>query len=517
MFKTILLTIISLSIALTLPLGTSAQTTIAQVEITKGDFLQEAVSALGVTRITDEKNITWARIPDKYKTAVTIANQRGALRSIRPLNLGAPLTRQQAIETLMLLKNIDYSQLQYSELGTLKRSNVAILIALYDKWLEPISEDSFGGELNLTIDEAYSLINNAFKSDTIQYASNLPGLEILTETWNLLEQTYVHPEDIDPQEVAYAAAKAIVESATKGDRYSVFFEPVEADEFENQLNNEFIGIGAEVTLRDGKVTIVAPLKNSPAEKAGVLAGDIVLKVNETDIEGMSLFESVQLIRGPKDSTVTLTVLRNGKQRTIDITRDLIIYSDVAHEMKGRKAILELRRFSNNAEQDARAALEELLENNPNELIIDLRNNPGGFLHAANEVLALILPKGTTTLHVITRSESYENKTLTEPIVPSNLPITVLINGGSASAAEIMAGALQDHGRATLMGEQSFGKGSVQSLNPLSDGSQVKITIARWETPDNRYITAENRLQPDVAVAANPDTTRDEILDKALRH
>jgi len=277
----------------------------------------------------------------------------------------------------MLLKKVDFST-QFAELGTLNRKNAAILIALYDEWIEPVSADSFGGERYITISEAYHLINKAFEGETMEYSSNLPGLEILTETWNLIEQTYVHPEEINHEEVTYAAAKAIVESATH-DPYSTFFEPIEADAFDSQLSGEFVGIGLEVTIIDNNITAVSPLKNTPAEKAGMLPGDIIVAVDNVDVTEMSLFEAVQLIRGPEGTDVTLTIIRNKREQKITITRAVIVLSDVEHETIGRKAVLTISRFSNNAERDTRAALEELLAGNPNELIIDLRNNPGGFL------------------------------------------------------------------------------------------------------------------------------------------
>jgi len=307
--------------------------------------------------------------------------------------------------------------------------------------------------------------------------------------------------------------------------YSEFFKPEDAKKFEEDISGSFGGIGAEIGSKDGFIVIVSPLKNSPAERAGLKPGDKILMINSTSTEGMSVVEAVKLIRGEVGTEVKLTILREKeeKPKEIKIIREIIQVPTLDYEVKDGILIVKLYSFNTNAEElFYKAVVDGFLRQKAQGLILDLRNNPGGFLDVAVDLAGWFLKKGTLVVKEVTREKNNggNNHLANGNGALKDIPVVVLINKGSASASEILAGALQIQRGVKLVGEETFGKGTVQRLIKLSDGSSLKITVANWVLP-NGQILEGNGLKPDIEVKTNneeqdnKDTKNDPQLQKAL--
>jgi len=343
------------------------------------------------------------------------------------------------------------------------------------------------------------------------------------ETWQDLKNSYVNPQKFDIQKMIYGAISGMVNSL--GDPYTVFFSPDDSKKFNESAEGVFEGIGAEIDKRNGQILIVAPLEGTPAQKAGLRAGDKILKIDDKTTDNMTTEEAVTLIRGPKDTEVTLTILREGweKSQEFTIKRTLITVPSLKWELKTASngdtvAYIRLYQFSENATSDFYKAASEILKSPANKIILDLRDNPGGYLEVAENLAGWFLKKGD----LILIQDNGEGKGKSESRAAGNekfldFPMVILINNGSASASEILAGALRDDRGVKLIGEKSFGKGTVQQLIPLSDGSSLKVTIAKWLTPKGVSII-DNGLEPDVKIEiteSDYNEGKDPQLDKAL--
>lgn len=333
------------------------------------------------------------------------------------------------------------------------------------------------------------------------------------KAWNMLEEKFSPNDGFDRQKMVWGAISGMTQSL--GDPYTVFFPPAEKKAFEEDIRGDFGGVGMEVGIRKGVLTVIAPLKDSPAAKAGIQAGDKVLKVDDTDTADLTLEEAVRLIRGPIGTEVKLTIFREGNEGTkvIQVSRDTIQIPTIETETRDDIFIIRLFSFSEKSPALFRDALREMVKQDRQALILDLRNNPGGFLEAAVDIASWFLPvdkivarerfkNGDERLY---RSKGYN--------IFNRLPFVILANNGSASASEILAGALQEHGIATLIGTKTFGKGSVQELTPITEDTSLKITIARWLTPNGNTIS-EKGLTPDIVVEQNADDTEN-LVDTAL--
>ena len=343
--------------------------------------------------------------------------------------------------------------------------------------------------------------------------SEKADMSLFWETWDLVKEKYVN--QINDQDLVYGAIKGMV-SALK-DPYSAFMTPEENKQFEEDMQGSFEGIGAEIGIRDGVLTIIAPLEGMPAEKAGIKAGDKVIKVNDKSTAEMTLNEAVRLIRGPRGTTVSLTILRNGEAQEIKIVRNQIDIKSVKMEQKENNIIyIDINGFLQDTSQEFTIAAAQVLLLNPKGIILDLRNNPGGYLDQAIEVTGWFVDKG----EVVVIEEFGDNKQ-TEHKAFGNAslkkyPLVVLVNQGSASGSEILAGALRDLRSTKLIGEKTFGKGSVQELENLENKSSLRITIAKWLTP-NGYSIHEKGLEPDLAMIDDPKTEDvDEQLEEAMK-
>lgn len=328
------------------------------------------------------------------------------------------------------------------------------------------------------------------------------------KSWSILDEKFVSSStSTDPtgstnaQERVWGAIQGMVESM--GDPYTTFFPPVESEIFESDISGNFEGVGIEIGVRDGVLTVVAPLKNTPAYKAGMKAGDKIIQIDGTSTEKMGVDQAVKLIRGKGGTKVTFIVVREGVAEpiTIPVIRGTIDIPTIESSLRTDGIyVIKLFNFSAISPNLFRNSLREFVRSGSNKLILDLRGNPGGYLEASIDMASWFLPSGAvvvkedykkSTEPVVHRSKGYD-------IFSNRLKMVVLIDGGSASASEILAGALQENGVAQLVGTQSFGKGSVQELVKVTPDTSLKVTIARWLTPKDHSISAGG-LTPDHVV------------------
>lgn len=363
----------------------------------------------------------------------------------------------------------------------------------------------------------FSVVNKGDTPTEVDYA-------LLWEALKIVQTKYIDAGNIDPQKILYGAISGAIAAA--GDEYTQFFDPETYAEFKTELQGSFSGIGAEIDSTDGSVVVVAPLEGSPAEKAGLQARDLILKINNEDTAGMTAEQAANKIRGPEGSEVVLSIYREGRGEAFDvsITRQKIEIKSVNLSYKDvngkRIAVLKISRFGDDTEELMKKAVADIQKNNPAGVVVDLRNDPGGYLATSVAVASQWLEAGKL---VVTEAHS-EKDTLVYNSDGSNglgrFKTVVLINGGSASAAEILAGALKDNGKAQLIGEKSFGKGSVQELVPFGPNNEmaVKVTIAKWITPSGQNLNTGG-LEPDIKVELTEEdfkAGRDPQLDKALQ-
>jgi carboxyl-terminal processing protease len=351
--------------------------------------------------------------------------------------------------------------------------------------------------------------------------AGVADFNLFWDAWTKVQENFVNRSKLDYQKMIYGAISGMLGSLD--DPYTVFFPPEENKAFSQSMQGNLEGIGAEIGNRQGVITIISPLKDSPAMKIGLKAGDKVFEINGKSTSGLSVEEAVSLIRGPKGTEVTLTVLRDGwsEVKEFKITRAVINIPIVKLEMKqsGDKKIayLALYQFTDNSVAEFEKAVHEILSSNVSGLVFDLRGNPGGYLESAVEMASWFLPEGQIVVtEDFGNGKKDDHKSLGINKLGS-LPTIVLIDQGSASASEILAGALRDNLKIKLVGEKSFGKGSVQKLESLRNGTSLKVTVAKWLTPSGHSI-AEQGLEPDVKIEytkEDAEAGRDPQLDKAL--
>jgi carboxyl-terminal processing protease len=364
----------------------------------------------------------------------------------------------------------------------------------------------FLGKGAIDSSSSVALANKALPDYVLEEDFDESDFKVFWDVWKLIDDKYPNGTEVEFQDRVYSATKGLVDSLD--DNYSSFFDPVESEYFNQNLAGEFGGVGMEVGIREGNITVISPLKDSPAQKAGILAGDYIIAVDGDSIAEMTIDEAVKIIRGEVGTEITLTIFREGDEGTKDIKiiRDIIEVPTIETEIKDGVFIISLFSFSETSPKLFRDSLQDFIDSKTEYLILDLRGNPGGFLNAAQDMASWFLPEGKVVViekyadgeDVIHRSKGYD-------VFNDNLKLVVLVNGGSASASEILAGALQDHDIATVVGSQTFGKGSVQELIPVRGGGSLKITVAKWLTPDGLSIS-DSGLTPDVEV----EVTKEDI-------
>ncbi len=354
--------------------------------------------------------------------------------------------------------------------------------------------------------------------------STFEELKLFSDVIYLIQKDYV--EETKSKDLIYGAIKGMLETL---DPHSGFMPPNVFKEMQEETKGRFEGLGMEVTIKEGILTVVSPIEDTPAFKAGILAGDQILKINGELTKNLTLMESVKRLRGPKGSKVTITIMREGFTKPQDFTlvRDVIPIRSVRYELLEKSyGYIRLTQFQEKTDSEfdkALKALEEEGKGNLKGLILDLRNNPGGLLDQAVKVADHFLESGII-VSIGGRKEEQKQKWVAHPegTIP-RYPLVVLVNGGSASGSEIVAGAIQDHGRGIIVGTQTFGKGSVQTIIPLKDGSGLRLTTARYYTPNGRSIQAKG-ITPDIIVKpTRPEEEKEEtpphpLMEKDLeRH
>jgi carboxyl-terminal processing protease len=362
------------------------------------------------------------------------------------------------------------------------------------------------------------LLQSSFK-----YTGNLedkPPLDMFWYVWDRLHQLFIDKDKLDNSQLLYGAIKGMVEATN--DPYSNYLDPKQTKNFNDALQGSFEGIGTEIGKRDSNIVIIAPLKNTPAERAGLKPGDIILKIDNVSTFNMSLDEAVSRIKGKKGTVVTLNILREGETEPFDlkITRDIIIIPVMDLKYVGSKkniAHLSIYSFNEKLITEFDKAAKKIVNDKINEIILDLRNNPGGILEIAVKIASYFIdPQTVVVKEAATDSGLKEYKTQGSPILKDK-KMVILINNGSASASEILAGALRDIKNVQIIGEKSFGKGTVQAYEILPDRSSLKITIAKWFTPKDLSIQ-DNGIKPDIEVKMSKEDLKNNIdpqLDKAI--
>jgi len=347
--------------------------------------------------------------------------------------------------------------------------------------------------------------------------SNSYGIELqkIISVWELVEDSYVNNASLDTSLLADGAIRGMIEQLD--DPYSSYFNEEENKNFFDNIDGEIEGIGAVIGFNENEeVAIISPIKDGPADNAGIKGGDIVHSVDDIDVRGMSLAEVVGLIKGPKGSTVKLRVKRDGQFKTISIIRDVVRVPSIEYETieNGNIMLVNFYQFNQNAPQEFQEVV-DIIGNSSSikGMIIDLRDNPGGLLDAVVRILGhmTVTNSDIVKINYTDFSQTLLSRGSGELV---GFPIVILINGGSASASEILAGALQDYNLATIVGETSFGKGTVQEINYFTDNSSLKLTVAKWFTPKNQEIQ-EFGISPDVKVIDIESTEKDEQLETAI--
>ncbi len=377
---------------------------------------------------------------------------------------------------------------------------------------------SYGRGYKTDEEKIATIINKTDTASNVDFAS-------FWKAWNVVNEKFIPTNSsttdrVSDQARVYGAISGMVKSLE--DPYTMFFPPVESKIFNEQISGQIEGVGMEVGTKDNILTVIAPIKGAPAFKAGVKAGDKILKVDDTETASLPADSAVKLIRGKKGTSVKLTLLRQGIKEPFEISvvRDVINMPTVDTETKGDVFIVRLYSFSAISPGLFRDALREFIESGRNKLVLDLRGNPGGYLEAAQDMASWFLPTGKVIV-----SEDFKDKNMNQVfrskgynVFNDKLKLIILIDGGSASASEILAGALREHGVAKLVGAQSFGKGSVQELVNITDDTSLKVTIARWLTPNGNSIS-NGGLTPDVVVKLDEEAYKkdgtDTQLNKAL--
>lgn len=365
----------------------------------------------------------------------------------------------------------------------------------------------FTGEQNiLRTPPAYIDNINQDKPENIDFS-------VFWEVWRQVEAKFLDKSQINYQKMVYGAVNGMIESL--GDPYTSFFNPQETTDFEEELSGKYEGVGMYVGVKDEQITVISPLKDSPAETAGIKPNDKIIKIDETFTADITIEQAVRLIKGSNGTTVTLLIQRDGwvEPKEFKLKRQVITIPTLEWEMLDTEtALIKIYQFNQILTDEFNKAAVDILDKNAKSLIIDLRNNPGGYLEVAQNVAGWFLDRGEVVVSQVSNdpndTQVYKSS---GPGDLGKLPIVILINGGSASASEILAGALKDILGATLVGEQSFGKGSVQEQVFLSSGSSMKVTVAKWLTPNGNSIDKEG-LTPDVEIEPSTEDSGDVNTD-----
>ncbi len=321
------------------------------------------------------------------------------------------------------------------------------------------------------------------------------GLDIVGQAWNFILTDFVDRARLNSENMSRAAIEGII--GTLNDPYTSYLNAREYESFGSSLSGGFVGIGIIVSIQDKKLLIVAPIPNSPAEKAGLKSGDSILRINGESVTGMSLDVAASKIKGPAGTTVKLLILHEGETEPVEmeITRTRVEIPSIHFEMRGNIAYINIAQFTERTETELAPVIQKLGEENAKGIVLDLRGNPGGFLDIVVKVTSHFMTEGVI-VEVKSNLDKIDTYSVSPGVASTNLPMVVLVDNFSASSSEVLAGALQDHHRALISGNTTYGKGSVNYLHQLSDGSGLYITTGRWLTPNGRLIEGHG-IEPDI--------------------
>ena len=355
---------------------------------------------------------------------------------------------------------------------------------------------------------------------TLNSSKSSLDIPYIDQVWKMLNDKFIDTKKLDLTKMEDSALRGFVRGI--GDPYTMYMTPDESKEFSIDLDGELEGIGLVLETKDEIITVVSAIKNSPAQKAGLKPNDIIYKINDTSTETISLLEAVKMIRGKKGTAVKITVLRQGEGKPLDfnLIRDSIRVESVSLEKKGDIYHVIINQFNDTTEKGFDEVVQQALLEKPKGMIIDVRGNGGGYLDTSIHIISEFFKKDTVAAKIKTRDPAKNQILKSEKDGRLlDIPVVVLIDGGSASASEILAGTLQDHKRAILMGEKSFGKGSVQELERLSNGGILRLTIAKWYTPNDNNID-QTGIKPDIEVKYTKEdaaANKDPQLDAAIKY
>ncbi len=375
---------------------------------------------------------------------------------------------------------------------------IALLVVSFGAGMYSVGRSEFVDEIVFEEVQYVGDILNKYGSDTNGFSEDV-DFALFWETWDELKESYIDSSDITDKQLFYGALRGMV--AAVGDPYTVFMEPKVAHEFSDDLAGTFEGIGAEIGIKQDILTIIAPLPDMPAEKAGLMAGDKVFAIDEESTVGISIDEAVSKIRGEKGTEVLLSIAREGEEGLLEIgiKRGKIIVKSIKTELlEDDIFVIKVSNFNNDTEMLFSEAVREAIDKEAKGIILDLRNNPGGYLETAIEMASEWVEDGLIVVEQFSDEESKNEHLARGRARLQDFPTVVLVNRGSASASEIVSGALQDHEEALIVGETTFGKGSVQTVAKFQDGSSLKVTIAKWLTPNGTSINDEG-VEPDLVV------------------
>lgn len=486
-------------------------------------FLKAAVITLGVEVDFGAPAKQYRSYPEDIRPYVVAAASRNAFDALgESPALSDAITRGEAIRLVAELREWrgTGAVLAFDDVPPGTDLRAAVVLSVQHGWMKPLRDGTFGVSSNLRAKEAVNVLTRAstdagerptsakivVSSKKKRTVVGFESKKFRDQVASLLRDEYLYPDKL--RAATGSTAASYVESVK--DPYTSLFSPVEAKAFQDQLSGEVSGIG--VQLDDAHLEILSVIEGSPAERAGLKAGDRIVSVNKKRIVGKPLAEVIKRIRGASGTPVRIGVERDGEEVSFDMIRAKIEVPDTKVETRSGIAIVTVSQFGDHLIKDAPKIFDDIAASDDMGVIIDLRGNPGGYLNAVPAILSEFLPSGTTYLHTRSRTVTEEYVTAAEPSIPEDMPLVVLVDGNSASSAEIVAGALQDHRRATLVGEKTFGKGTVQTVYPFPNKASLKFTIAEWLTPDEHPINQVG-VTPDIEVKASD--AGDPALEKAL--
>lgn len=491
--------------------------------VTRAEFLKAGVIVLGVSVDMDANMNAYRAHDEALRPYVRAADESDAFDAFgEDPDMAKPVSRGEAIRLLYELREWvgTGSVLPFRDVDASSELGAAIKLAAQHKWTSPLRKNVFGVNAPLRGKEARELLTRAGtdagqrqvqtvkikivpqKTETLSFTSK----KFRDQVASLLRDEYLYGDNLTT--ATGATAKEFVENIK--DPYTTLFDPVESKDFRDQLSGTVSGIGVHIDSDHMEVMSVIP--GSPAEKSGIEGGDRIVSVNGKSIEGVPLETVINRIRGKSGTPVRIGVKRDGDDLTFNIVRAAIEIPDTKFETRSNIAIVTVSQFGDHLIKDAPKLFDDVVASDPDGIVIDLRFNPGGYLQAVPSVLNELLPENSVYLYV--RGRNFQDDYVTDgsPSIPEDMQVMVLTNEGTASSAEIVAGALQDYGRATIVGTKTYGKGTVQTVIPFKNKSSLKFTIAEWLTPDEHPINKIGII-PDVEIEQSD--AGDAQLEKAL--